>query len=51
MILCRQISSTNPFNFHNMYVQLALKRLLRYWTNRHKVFGDNYALHMTLNGM
>ena len=49
MILCRQIFSNNPFNFQN--VQLALKRLLRYWTNRHKVFGDNYALPMTLNGM
>ena len=30
--------------------QLALTRLLRYWTNRHKLFGDKYTQPLTLNG-
>mmetsp|Transcript_26827 Transcript_26827/g.48399 ORF Transcript_26827/g.48399 Transcript_26827/m.48399 type:complete len:133 (+) Transcript_26827:146-544(+) len=33
-------------------VSLALKRLVRYWEHRYKVFGpDNFALPMTLRGM
>jgi len=32
-------------------VKLALKRLVRYWEHRYKVFGpDNFALPMTLRG-
>ena len=30
--------------------QLALTRLLRYWTNRHKLFGDKYTQPLTLHG-
>ena len=33
---------------HN--TQLALKRLLRYWNTRNKVFGDDYILPLTLYG-
>lgn len=46
------------FNLHYVLInlfstshQLALKRLLRYWEHRHRVFGDDYCLPLTLNGM
>jgi len=36
----------------NQYtIQRALTRLLRYWNSRHKVFGDDYILPLTLYGM
>lgn len=31
-------------------IDLALQRLLRYWTNRHKLFGDKYIQPLTLYG-
>ena len=31
--------------------QHALTRLIRYWNTRHKVFGDDYILPLTLYGM
>lgn len=34
----------------NYNVDLALTRLLRYWHTRHKVFGDDYILPLTLYG-
>ena len=42
--------------FYNMIrpqtiTQRALTRLLRYWNSRHKVFGDDYILPLTLYGM
>ncbi|KAL9178260.1 hypothetical protein ACHAXT_001804 [Thalassiosira profunda] len=34
----------------NFDVDLALARLVRYWEQRRKVFGDKFALPLTLNG-
>jgi len=41
----------NIFTFYSYVKQRALVRLLRYWTKRHKLFGDKYTLPLTLYGM
>jgi len=41
----------NTYNVNFYILQLALTRLLRYWKDRHDLFGDKYIQPLTLYGM
>ena len=43
-------SLSHSFAIDLFSYQLALNRLLRYWTSRHKLFGDKYTQPLTLHG-
>jgi len=57
VLYCNVLSHSYDFlssifcNMNFFFYQLALTRLLRYWKDRHDLFGDKYIQPLTLYGM